>query len=113
MRAGRWRSTVDDECGCGWARRSIKWTARWLWSPPSSKATISTCAIAGWTCCAARVALGSGGLYRVLRVFRSQTDGLTFEVGQLIDGSLIGSGMAHRLQQGTRYIEPASLSLAA
>ena len=54
-----------------------------------------------------------GGLYRVLRVFRSQTDGLKFEVGQLIDGSLIGSGMAHRLQQGTRYIEPASLSLAA
>jgi hypothetical protein len=54
-----------------------------------------------------------GGVFRVLAEFNCLTDGLPFRAGDLIDGSLIGSGMAHRLQTGRRFIEPERLSAAA
>jgi hypothetical protein len=50
-----------------------------------------------------------GGLFRVLATFRCQTDGLEFQPGELLDGSLIGGGIAHRLQAGKRYIEPVGM----
>ena len=53
------------------------------------------------------------GVYRVLQPFQCLTDGLEFQPGQLIDSSLVGSGMAHRLQVGRRFIEPERLSAAA
>ncbi len=45
--------------------------------------------------------------------FRNLSDGLEFQPGQLIDESLIGSGMRHRLMTGQRHIEPVSLESAA
>jgi hypothetical protein len=53
------------------------------------------------------------GVYRVLQPFQCLTDGLEFLPGQLVDSSLIGAGMAHRLQVGRRHIEPAGLQTSA
>ena len=54
-----------------------------------------------------------GGLYKVLAPFQCQVDGLEFLPGQLLDGSLISAGMAHRLMAGRRYIAPLNLESAA
>jgi hypothetical protein len=53
------------------------------------------------------------GVYRVIAPFRNLVDGCEFQVGQLIDSSLIGSGMMHRLMTGRRFIEPVGLTSAA
>ena len=53
------------------------------------------------------------GVYRVLLTFRNLVDGLEFQPGELIDSSLVGSGMMARLQVGRRHVEPANLSAAA
>ena len=45
--------------------------------------------------------------------FQCQVDGLEFLPGQLLDGSLISAGMAHRLMAGRRYIAPLNLESAA
>jgi hypothetical protein len=55
----------------------------------------------------------ASGVYRVIQPFRNLVDGCEFLPGQLIDSSLIGSGMLHRLMAGKRHIEPAGLSAAA
>ena len=52
------------------------------------------------------------GTYRVIAAFRNLTDGLNFEPGALIDSTLVGPGMMHRLQTGRRLIQPASLESA-
>jgi hypothetical protein len=53
------------------------------------------------------------GTFRVLQEFNCLTDGLPFRAGDLVDDSLIGAGMRHRLQTGRRFIEPAALTSAA
>jgi hypothetical protein len=53
-----------------------------------------------------------GGVYRVIQPFSCLADGLPFEAGALIDGSLIGSGMMHRLMVGRRFIQPVALEAA-
>ena len=55
----------------------------------------------------------ASGVYRVIAPFRNLVDGCEFSPGQLIDESLVGSGMAHRLMTGRRFIEPVGLSAAA
>jgi hypothetical protein len=54
-----------------------------------------------------------GGVYKVILQFRCMLDGLEFEPGQLVDHTLIGSGMMHRLMTGRRHIEPVGLESAA
>ena len=49
------------------------------------------------------------GTYRTLLPF-SSSDGLPFEVGTLIDASLVGPGMLHRLQIGRRHIMPVEFA---
>jgi hypothetical protein len=73
---------------------------------------------ADWEARAHRLAVDRGaasghtGVYRVMLTFRSQVDGLEFEPGTLVDHSLIGSGMMHRLMTGRRYIAPVGLEAA-
>jgi hypothetical protein len=52
------------------------------------------------------------GTFRVTRTFMSQIDALEFAAGDLIDGTLVGHGMLHRLQVA-RSIEPVGLAGAA
>ena len=53
------------------------------------------------------------GIYKVLVPFHSQVDGCEFQAGELIDLSLIGgSGMAHRLMAGKKYIMPIGSAVA-
>jgi hypothetical protein len=52
------------------------------------------------------------GLYKVMLAFRCQTDGLEFQPGELVDSTLIGSGMMHRLMMGRRFIQPVGLEAA-
>jgi hypothetical protein len=52
------------------------------------------------------------GVFVCTAAFDSLTDGLTFEVGTLIDASLVGPGSMHRLTLGRRYIRPAGLETA-
>ncbi len=47
-----------------------------------------------------------GSVYRVIAPFPCLTDGLPFAAGTLVNSSSIGSGMAHRLMVGKRFIEP-------
>jgi hypothetical protein len=53
------------------------------------------------------------GTYRVIAPFHNLVDGCEFQVGQLIDSSLVGPGMMSRLMTGRRHIEPMGLSAAA
>ncbi len=48
------------------------------------------------------------GVFKVLAPFACMTDGLMFLPGDLIDSSLIGSGMLRRLQIGKRHIQPVA-----
>jgi hypothetical protein len=53
------------------------------------------------------------GVYRVIAPFRNLVDGCEFQVGQLIDSSLVGPGMMSRLMIGRRHIEPVGLQTSA
>ena len=50
-----------------------------------------------------------GGLYMVKVQFQCMLDGEMFEVGRLVDESLLGSGSIARLQAGRKYIMPVGL----
>ena len=49
------------------------------------------------------------GVFKVLMPFQCQTDGCEFQPGDLIDSTLIGGGMMHRLMTGRRFIQPVEL----
>jgi hypothetical protein len=52
-------------------------------------------------------------VYYVVAPFESLLDGLIFEVGTLVDKSLLGEGHLHRLTTGRRFVVPAELAAAA
>jgi hypothetical protein len=52
------------------------------------------------------------GTFLVTASFDSLIDGLSFEVGILVDSSLIGAGQLARLTTGKRYLRPAHLETA-
>lgn len=52
------------------------------------------------------------GIYAVAKPFDCMEDGLPFAPGSLVDASLIGAGMFHRLTL-TRHVRPAELANAA